>query len=260
MCVGHIKLYGLFKTVASSRRIHTFNMSFEMKVPLSISLVSLLWQCVMATTTTDAVLRDEYCSSGYYTFNSVTRRVDEVKYYISCPSTHLCCGMFENRHCCIYQSYNSYDYPSTNAIIFGSIAGAIMFLSFIVCAIAKWRRPFRPVTDPHTLQALQAVTGGNIPRTPFTGLILSSSNGNVIQTSTTNTQEVSSPTTDTQTTENTAAPPPRYEDCIQNNLILPSEEDKPDTPVTNHTDTRLEHVPTHETGHHINTIDSVTCL
>ncbi|XP_069142068.1 uncharacterized protein [Argopecten irradians] len=226
------------------------DMRINMKVPLFISLASSIWLCVVAaTTTTDGLVQDEYCSTGYTRYNSATMRTEEVKYYIYCSSKQYCCGMFENRHCCIYQYYQPYDYPSTNAIIFGSIAAAIMFLCFIVCVIAKWRKPSQPVTDPRTIQALQSITGGNIPRSPFPGLIISPANGNTIQTPSTNT-EMSPVQTDT------SAPPPDYEECIQNNLIVPPDQDK----GTDNTSIRLEQATTVDQGCNVNASDSITSL
>ncbi|XP_060070816.1 uncharacterized protein LOC132550738 [Ylistrum balloti] len=255
-----------------------------MKIPLIVSLASCLWRCIHSfTTTTDGIVQDENCATGYNTYDSDTGLVREVKYYIYCTDSQHCCDIFEYRYCCPYQYYSPYDYPSNNAIIFGGIAGAIMFLCFAVCVIARWTRKPVPAIDPQTAQVLRSITGGNIPRTPFTGLILSTGDGSAIHMSTLSTQTFGTSGTETQsvnassngshTVDTNAAPPPLYEDCVRNSPDLtlqgssvhpvPSPQvDNVDTSMTIHMDTRSDHDITSDSEHsnNVNVSDSITCL
>lgn len=88
-------------------------------------------------------------------------------------------------------------------------------------------------------------TGGYIPRTPFQGMTLST---NTDRTSTINSQTLDN---------DVSTPPPTYEDCIRNNLIIPPKEN---TSFTNRANTNLDHPVTPDTAQeqHINSTDSTT--
>ncbi|XP_021351021.1 uncharacterized protein LOC110448868 isoform X2 [Mizuhopecten yessoensis] len=209
----------------------------------------------------NSLLHNEDCSLGYYTNDIDTQREEQVKYYIYCPSPLHCCGSFGYRICCEPPSTGD-AYPSINAIVFGSIAAAIMFVFFGVCVIVKWRQPPRSAAHPQA-QALRAITGGFIPRTPFQGLTLTTNTDNTVETSSSYIQTVRTSTTNSQTADNNVTiPPPLYEDCIRNNVIMPTSVSKENSLFTNLTNTNLDHAvpPVSAQGQHINSSDNTIRL